>query len=333
MTERYVADGLRYPADGSIVAVGELALRAGHRLVVFGPNGAGKTTLLRLLAGVLPGGPALATAYLPQHPHLFRGSAGWNLGLGLDAERASWARALVERFGLDPEVLLSPARLLSGGERQRLALARVVARPEPWVLLDEPLAAFDVADRMRVAGALVEALSGRGAVIVTHDREEAAVLGEEMAVMIDGAIVQHGSVSEVFSLPLNDQVARAVGIGNVLDGTVTTGAEPLCAVDVAGIRIWGMGELSGGLPARALFGAESVTLFPGEGAAAGSARNQWPGIVLEVRPAGRLVEVLVDAGPRVAALLTPGALEALHLVRGSKVTLAVKATSVRIIPG
>ncbi len=333
MTERYVAGVLRYPADGSIVSVDELALRAGHRLVVFGPNGAGKTTLLRLLAGVLPGGPSLQASYLPQQTHLFRGSGGWNLGLGLEAEQAARARTLVERFGFDPEALRAPAKSLSGGERQRLTLARVLARPEPWVLLDEPLAAFDVADRMRVAAALVDALGGRGAVIVTHDREEAAVLGEEMAVMIDGSIVQQGPISEVFSLPVDDRVARAVGIGNVLDGTAVAGDEPLCAVDTGPLLIWGMGDLEDGVPAKALFGAEAVTVYPGVEASAGSARNRWPGTVADVRPAGRLVELLVDAHRQVAVLVTPGALDALHLARGSRVTLAVKATAVRIIPG
>ncbi len=333
MNDTYIAENLRYPGDGSVVAVERLVIPRGRRLVIFGPNGAGKTTLLRLLGGRLPGADSLPASYLPQFPYLFRGTAGWNLGLGLDAESAAWARTLVERFGLDPAALSAPARRLSGGERQRLALARALARREPWVLLDEPLSAVDLADRMHVAGALVEALAGRGAVIVTHDREEAAVLGEQMAVMIEGSILQIGSVSEVFALPADDRVARAVGIGNVLAGSAVRAADPLCAVDVEGIRIWGMGDPDERRGAKAMFGAEAVTLFSGADAPTGSARNHWSGEVLELRPAGRLVEVLVDAGPHIAALITPGALETLSLQPGSKVTLAVKATAVRVIPG
>lgn len=327
-----VVENLRYPADGSIISVERLSVEAGGRLVVFGPNGAGKTTMLRVLAGVLPGGPPMAAAYQPQHSHLFRGSAGWNLGLGLDPEQTAWARTLADRFGLDPDVYLDPARSLSGGERQRLSLARTLARPEPWVLLDEPLAALDVADRMSVASALVGSLNGKGAIIVTHDREEAAVLGERVAVMVDGAVIQEGPVAEVFSLPADDRVAKAVGVANVLDGLAGASEGPLSSVMVGPLHVWGMGDLAEGSSARVLFGAEAVTLFPGHDATAGSARNRWPGRVSALRETGRLIEVIVDAGSPIAALITPGSREALHLAPGVPVTLTVKATAVRVVP-
>lgn len=326
------AQDLRFPEDGSIVSVERLSIEAGGRLVIFGPNGAGKTTLLRLLAGVLPGGPTLAAAYQPQHSHVFRGSAGWNLGLGLDPEQAAWARTLADRFGLDPALYEGPARALSGGERQRLSLARTLARPEPWVLLDEPLAALDVADRMTVAGALVDSLNGKGAIIVTHDREEAAVLGERVAVMVGGTIAQEGPVAEVFSLPVDDRVARAVGVANVLDGVAVRTEGPLCSVRVGPLHVWGLGELQDGAGARVLFGAEAVTLFPGHDAAAGSARNRWSGTVAVLRETGRLTEVIVDVGSPIAALITPGSREALDLAPGAPVTLTVKATAVRVVP-
>lgn len=327
-----VAEDLRYPADGSIISVERLSVEAGGRLVIFGPNGAGKTTLLRVLAGILPGGPSIKAAYQPQHSHVFRGSAGWNLGLGLDPEQTVWARTLADRFGLDPDVYLDPARALSGGERQRLSLARTLARPEPWVLLDEPLAALDVADRMAVAAALVHSLNGKGAIVVTHDREEAAVLGERVAVMVGGTIVQEGPVAEVFSLPVDDRVARAVGVANVLDGIAGVSEESLSSVMVGSLHVWGIGDLAEGSAARVLFGAEAVTLFAGHDATAGSARNRWPGRVAALREAGRLIEVIVDAGSPIAALITPGSREALHLAPGTVVTLTVKAAAVRVIP-
>ena len=327
-----LVENLRYPADGSIVSVERLSVEAGGRLVIFGPNGAGKTTLLRVLAGILPGGPSIKAAYQPQHSHVFRGSAGWNLGLGLDPEQTVWARTLADRFGLDPDVYLDPARALSGGERQRLSLARTLARPEPWVLLDEPLAALDVADRLDVAAALVGSLNGKGAIVVTHDREEAAVLGERVAVMVDGTIVQEGPVAEVFSLPVDDRVARAVGVANVLDGIAGVSEDSLSSVMVGSLHVWGVGDLAEGSAARVLFGAEAVTLFAGHDATAGSARNRWQGRVAAIREAGRLTEVIVDAGSPIAALITPGSREALHLAPGAAVTLTVKAAAVRVIP-
>ena len=83
---------------------------------------------------------------------------------------------------------------------------------------------------------------------------------------------------------------------------------------------------------RVLFGAESVTLFPGHDAVAGSARNRWPGQVSAIRETGRLIEVIVDAGSPIAALITPGSQEALGLAPGVPVTLTVKAAAVRVIP-
>ena len=294
---RLVVEDLRYPEDGSIVSVARLAVEAGGRLVIFGPNGAGKTTLLRLLAGVLAGGPTIPAAYQPQHSHVFRGSAAWNLGLGLDPEQTAWARTLIQR------------RIQS-----------------------EPVAALDIADRMTVAAALVDSLNGKGAIIVTHDREEAAVLGERLAVMVGGTIVQEGPVAEVFSLPADDRVAKAVGVANVLDGVADRREGPLCSIRVGSLQVWGVGELDEGAGARVLFGAEAVTLFPGHEAAAGSARNRWPGKVADLRETGRLIEVIVDVGSLIAALITPGSREALKLAPGSPVTLMVKATAVRAVP-
>ncbi len=322
---------LRFPSDGSVLAVEGLEVRSGERLVVFGPNGAGKSTLLRLLAGTLPGGPALDSTYLPQRPYLFRGSAGFNMGLGLSAEEASRARHLADRLGIG-EVLEYEASSLSGGEAQRVAIARAMARQQPWVLLDEPLSAQDEQDRMRIAAVIIEELGDRGAVIITHDREEAAVLGDRLAVLVNGRLLQEGSVDEVFSLPASDLVATAVGIGNVIDGEVVAGEGPLTSLLAGGMNIWGLGDVQPGHPGRALFGAESVTLFRGREGAAGSARNRWVGTVTELRQLGRLVEVVIDAGNRVVALVTPGSQEVLQLGPGANVTLTVKATAVRVNP-
>ena len=322
---------LRFPADGSVVAIEGLDLRPGERLVVFGPNGAGKSTLLRLLAGTLPGGPVLESTYLPQSPYLFRGSAGFNMGLGLSAEEASRARHIADQLGVG-DLLIYEASSLSGGESQRVALARTLARSEPWVLLDEPLAGQDERDRMNVAAVIIEAIAERGAVIITHDHEEAAVLGDRMAVVIDGRLLQEGTIAEVFSLPAGDEVAAAVGIGNVIDGEVVGREGPLISLRSGEMTIWGLGEAPIGHPARAVFGAESVTLFRGREGAAGSARNRWVGTVTELRVLGKLIEVVIDAGGRVVALVTPGSQEVLQLDPGADVTLTVKAAAVRVNP-
>ena len=318
---------LRYPEDGSQLDC-EIEIPEGTRTVVFGPNGAGKSTLLRLLAGTI-GDLSLDAAYLPQSTYHFRGTAGWNLGLGLSAEQAARARQLADRFGVGH---LLEARAVSGGERQRLALARTLARPEPWVLLDEPLAALDAQDRMKVARVIVDAIGDRSAVIVTHDQDAAAVLGNHMVVLIDGQVHQAGAVHDVFAQPADAEVAAAVGLGNVLDGTVRVTEGPLCSVQADGATIWGVGDHELGENVRVMFGAETVTLYAGTPSSVGSARNSFIGIVTEVRPIGRFYEVVLDAGIPIVAMLTPGSLGALGLEEGVPATAVVKATAVRVVP-
>lgn len=320
-------------ADGTSVVVDDFRVETGERLVLFGPNGAGKTSLLRLLAGTIGSAPLFPAAYLPQRPVMFRGSGRWNLFLGLDEQGRRRATELASALGLDATLLDRPARRLSGGERQRLALARVLARPEAVLLLDEPLAPLDARDRQSVTGKIAEELQGRTAVIVTHDQRTAAALGDRMAVMVGGRIRQTGTPSEVFALPADDAVAEAVGVGNLLEGEVSEVAGHLVGLKSGPLVVWGIGAGAEGSNGRALFAAETVTVFGGHRADAGSARNTWNGTVEELRPSGALIEVLIDCGPRIAAVITPGSLGALDLEVGTPVTVAVKAAAVRILAG
>jgi molybdopterin-binding protein len=166
-------------------------------------------------------------------------------------------------------------------------------------------------------------------VVVTHDRDDAVMLADTLAVMVDGRIRQVGPIRDVLGLPADDAVAAVLGIANAHAGRVTGSDGPLVVVDVGGARIWGVGDVDG--DAVALFGAETVTVFAGREGSAGSARNRWVGRVDQVRELGRLIEIVVDAGFPVVAVLTPGSADALGIRPGAHVTLAVKATAVRVV--
>jgi molybdate transport system ATP-binding protein len=312
---------------GSLLDIEQFQLNEGQTTVVFGPNGAGKSTLLRFLAGVEGPGPLPEPVYLQQRPYLFRGTAGHNLGLGLNSERAAWARQLADQMGIDL-ILEQSSETLSGGERQRLVLARTLAYPGDWVLLDEPLAAIDHADRPGLLSFLTRLLEGRSAVVVTHDIGVVATLADDLIVLDRGRILQQGPVAEVMGSPSGVRSAEVLGMANLIGG-IARDLDGMTVLKTGPVTILGMGEVVG--EARALFGAEAVTLRYFD-THASSARNTWKGSVESVLPRGQLVEVAVDIGVRVVAVVTPGALVDLDLKPGDEIGVSVKASAVQIVP-
>ena len=223
------------------LAGGDLEVAEGERLAVLGPSGSGKSTLLRAIAGlvapdagrVLVGGRDLVgvpphlrgVGLMHQDGALFpHRDVARNVDFGLRmagmpaAERGRRVGELLELVGLAGFERRSPGTL-SGGERQRVALARALA-PEPRVLLlDEPLGSLDRPLRERLAEDLV-ALFERlrlTVVHVTHDADEAFAVGDRIAIVRDGRIVQHDTPDGLWTRPVDEWVARFLGLRNVLE--------------------------------------------------------------------------------------------------------------------
>jgi iron(III) transport system ATP-binding protein len=217
------------------------AVPEGTLLTLLGPSGCGKTTCLRLIAGItapdegeiwLNGRLAASPAgSLPPEqrrvgmvfqdyalfPHL---NVADNVAFGLRSPRAEkHARvaellALVGLQGLESKM----PYLLSGGQQQRVALARALA-PEPDILLlDEPFSNLDTALRVQVRGEVRDILrrTGKTAVFVTHDQEEALSLSDRVAVLFDGRVHQVGTPEQIYNQPVSAQVAAFVGEANFL---------------------------------------------------------------------------------------------------------------------
>jgi iron(III) transport system ATP-binding protein len=234
----------------------DLAVPPGSIVALLGPSGCGKTTLLRTIAGleridegsISVGGTVVAARghHLPPErrsvgmvfqdwalfPHL---DVGRNVGYGLPRRERNAGRVerALDLVGLGGMARRSPSTL-SGGQKQRVALARAIA-PEPAVLLlDEPFSNLDTTLRVQVRTELHRLLVELRitAVFVTHDQEEAFVLGDEVAVMLDGSIVQQATPAELYARPATPWVAGFVGEANLLpataDGsTATTAAGPV----------------------------------------------------------------------------------------------------------
>ncbi|HET9140828.1 ABC transporter ATP-binding protein [Actinophytocola sp.] len=239
----------------------ELDAKPGELLVIVGPSGSGKSTLLRAVAGletldagrvliddrdvtrVPPGRRDVALVFQEAalFPHL---GVAANIGIG-ERARGSRRRDVAARVRevartLDIEHLLArmPAEL-SGGERQRVSLARAMIRAPRVCLLDEPLAAVDTELRLRMRGEIraVQRALGVPMVHVTHDQAEAMALGDRVAVLAGGRILQCDTPGEVYARPATTAVARIFGAVpmNLLpaSGGVVAGVRPervrLCA--------------------------------------------------------------------------------------------------------
>ena len=288
----------RYDTDEVVRGV-SLAVGPGEIVCLLGPSGCGKTTCLRLaaglerlrsgeirVAGTLVAGPGvhvppeerrvgLVLQDYALFPHL---TATANVAFGLSgpgvsrrgrADRERVAVDLLAQVGLAGYETAYP-HMLSGGQQQRVALARALA-PEPDVMLmDEPFSGLDVTLRGEVRETTAAVLKQRGAptLVVTHDPDEALAIGDRIAIMRDGRIVQSGTAEDIYLNPADPFVMTFFGHSNRLAGRVEGGgvATPFGRVPAPGLEDGRPGDL--GAPAGA---------GPAGGAAAGRRRRAGHG--------------------------------------------------------
>jgi molybdate transport system ATP-binding protein len=168
-------------------------------------------------------------------------------------------------------------------------------------------------------------------IVVTHDWAEALTLGDIIAVMQGGTILQTGSPQEVFSRPANAEVAQIVGIETVVQGQVVANDNGLATLSVNGTMLKSLGTDLKGSVVYVCIRAEDV-LLEQTGSGVTSARNHLSGSVVEMQQQGVLVTVTVDCGFPLRAVITRGAREELGLKVGSAVVAAIKAGAVHLVP-
>jgi ABC-type sugar transport system ATPase subunit len=233
-------EGLRFERQGRLVLdIPSLRLHGGRTTAILGPNGAGKTTLLRLVAtletptsghillGGTPARPDRATrqqiAFVFQEQVFLRRSVRDNLELGLRLrgvpvqERVGRVAQAADLLGITA-ILDRRADRLSVGEGRRVSLARAMCLRAPLILLDEPLAGLDLPTYTRLLDELPRPLqaSGATAVLVTHDRDEALRLAQDLVVLINGRVHAAGDKREVVTHPPDEETAAVLGYA-VLD--------------------------------------------------------------------------------------------------------------------
>jgi len=322
-------------------------------VAVLGGNGAGKSTVLSAVAGLLRPDAGRATldgrvlfdvgragagtwlaphargvALLAQEPLLFPHlSALDNVAFGpRSAGRSRRAsRAVAERWLAEVDAAdladRRPAQL-SGGQAQRIAVARALAADPRLLLLDEPMAALDVAVAPALRQVLRRVLADRAAVIVTHDVLDALLLADRVLVMEGGRIVEEGPTARVLGRPRSSFAARIAGL-NMVRGTL----EGSGVRSSGGLLVEGLSEgaIGAGDPAVAVFRPSAVGVY--DHAPGGSPRNSFEVTVTELEPHGDQIAVRTAD---LSADVTAAAMADLDLAPGTRVVFTVKASEVAI---
>jgi len=327
------------------------SVEQGDYFVLLGESGAGKSVLLEIITGlsVPDGGEILFSGRDITHeniqmrnvglvyqnqsifPHL---SVSQNISYPLKCRKMG-KRAIAKEVGCLAEktgvthLLDRRPETLSVGEAQRTALARTLATAPDLLLLDEPLASLDVQAKMEMR-ALLRRLNAGGQTIihVTHDYEEAIALAGKLAVLEKGTVVQTGSPEEVFQHPESEFIAGFVGIRNFYRGSVERKSDDLIVFKTAELEFDIVSEVSGGCGCLILRG-EDITVSNENPKS--SARNHFKGRVTDIEPARMGIEIRVDIGVPVTALITRESLESLGLSEGRSVWVNFKATAARYL--
>ncbi len=278
--------------------------------VLFGPSGSGKSLTLQCIAGVLrpDSGRILAdgrtlfdsdtgvdlparerrVGYVPQDyalfPHLsVEGNIAYGLHKLTSAERRLRVAEMVKLMALAGLEGRRP-RELSGGQQQRVALARALAFRPDMLLLDEPFSSLDSSIRGELRDELLtlQHQTGVTTVVVTHDLDDAFVLGQRMAVIDGGRVLQEGTREEVFYRPKTRQVAEFVRTRNVLRGKVISADEDALRIEWRGSVLEAQAQpVASGTPVDVCIRPTQIMIVRDDRPPAGPRRNVFVGRIVD----------------------------------------------------
>ena len=334
----------------------DLAVKPGTVLVLFGPSGSGKTTVLRTIAGLLTPSEGVISiggvevfneasgvnipshkrkvGYVPQDmlvfPHL---TVIENIAYGIKDNNNTdgLIETLIEKLDLDGLEDRYEWEL-SGGQRQRVALARALA-PEPSILLlDEAFSSLDSGTRSRTRSYVRHILQSIGipVIMVTHDKEEAISMGDRLAIIESGALVELGDPVSMIGHPSRERVANLLGVENVLslkiDNIFQEQGIMECTSASFSLEIPLSNDVSIGQDVKIGLRADDVILASVEPEGL-SARNIKKGNIKDIYIESGMYRIEIDCGHIVVSHVTKRAVDELGLIVGAEIWCVIKSAS------
>ncbi len=344
--------------DKAVLAGVTGRIERGEIFAVIGPSGAGKSTLLRLVdlldtptegAIRIDGtdvhadkGQSLSIRRMMgmvfQKPAVFNSTVAENIAVGLRFRGAD-ERAIREKVEDALEIVglagygERRARTLSGGEMQRVALARAMVIEPEILLMDEPTANLDPVSVEKIEELVFCINRDLGTTILfsTHDMYQGQRLAHRIGVLMNGVFAQVGTPREVFTLPASRDVARFVGIENVIEGVVVAGEDGTVTVDAGGVRVRAKSPFPRGERVSLCIRSEDIRIAPAIRARRVFDGNILPGTVTSVVPRGPFSRVTVDCGLPLSSVLSWKAVEDLDIREGGRVEVSFAAESVHAV--
>jgi tungstate transport system ATP-binding protein len=323
---------------------------------LIGPTGAGKTTLIRILdllespysGKVFFDGADVTSyrvgqlearrrmSYVQQRPLVFTMNVYDNIACGLKwrhikssvvKQRTEEALELVGMTSYKNRT----AKTLSGGETQRVAIARALVTEPEILFLDEPTANMDPVSTAKIEEVLTHIINERKTTIImtTHNMSQGQRMASRLGVLINGELLQTGSVNDIFNQPQNREVAEFVGVENILKGVVEQKDNEITRIAINNERITTISHFTVGEAVYVLIRPENIVFS--SSSEAGSARNVFKCKVIKINTIGSLVRIEVDCGFPLLGIITTQAAQELNISIGKDIYASFKAIAINVI--